>query len=306
MRVAICLSGLIGFTRKLGYGNAVNYKKTKFFFDKNLNHKGIKIDYFLHCWNEEYEKELLELYEPKKTLFEKPLDRKFNLTDRQYSYISNNYSKKKVVQLKSSYEKEKSITYDLVILTRFDIMILNPLNYKKIDKTKFYVTGPKKHHFENCKCLFCDESNPGHCVNDVFFISSSKNMDKFSLAYDYLNEYSLESNHIITKKHLLKTGLWENIDYVYKMPSNNFYHIWLVLETLGLSPKNRVPARLSDTDVPLIRWFHESYYLTILDFVIFRLKIDIFYYYFFWKPYSFIMHIPFHLRKITKKIFKIT
>lgn len=218
MRVAICLSGLIGFYSKFGGGKVVNYKISKKFFDKNLNQNDIKIDYFLHCWNEEFENDLIELYSPKKIMFEKPLVKNHNLNIKEYSALSNNYSKKKVVQLKSSYEKEKSITYDIVILTRFDIIILNPLNYKKIDKTKFYVVGPKKHHSNNCKCLFCDDSLPNHCLNDVLFISSSKNIDKFSLAYDYVNEYGLKSNHIITKKHLLKTGLWENVDYVYKAP----------------------------------------------------------------------------------------
>ena len=28
----------------------------KKFFDKSLSHKDIEINYFLHCWNKEYEK----------------------------------------------------------------------------------------------------------------------------------------------------------------------------------------------------------------------------------------------------------
>ena len=285
MRVAICLSGLIGFTRKLGYGNAVNYKKTKFFFDKNLNHKGIKIDYFLHCWNEEYEKNLLELYEPKKALFEKPLDNKQSLPDRMFGTLSNNYSKKKVVSLKSTYEKEHNFKYEFVILTRFDVLILKPLYYEMLNNNKFYVAGPKKHHFENCKCLFCDDKNLNHHLNDFIFIGSSLDIDKFSLAYDYLNEYGLVSNHIITKKHILKIGLWDKTDYVFKCKTNLYPHIWRVLEYLGLFPKKMVPARIYDTDIPLIRWVDKSLYLKILDFVIFKSKIDFVFFQTIVRPY---------------------
>ena len=54
VRIAICLSGLIGSTSKGGKGKHINFYKTKVYFDKNLISKNSKVDYFLQCWNEEF------------------------------------------------------------------------------------------------------------------------------------------------------------------------------------------------------------------------------------------------------------
>ena len=146
MKIAICLSGLIGSTAKGGKGKNIDYKITKKYFKKNLYQNDIKIDYFFHCWKNKFEKDILELYSPKIHKFEKPIIKNNNLTDKEYGAISKNYSNKKSVELKSLYEKKNNFTYDLVILTRFDILILKKLNLKDLYKNKFYVVGPKKHH----------------------------------------------------------------------------------------------------------------------------------------------------------------
>ena len=47
MKIAVCISGLIGYTKKRGEGEVINFYKTKKYFDQNLfNHQ--KVDYFLH------------------------------------------------------------------------------------------------------------------------------------------------------------------------------------------------------------------------------------------------------------------
>ena len=90
------------------------------------------------------------------------------------------------------------------------------MNVTKLKIDKFYVAGPKRHHCENCKCLFCDDTNPNHHLNDFIFIGSSDDMNKFSLAYDYLDEYTkpnecprwmLMSSHFLSVWHLDKLGI---------------------------------------------------------------------------------------------------
>ena len=284
MNVAICLSGLIGSSRKYGQGKTIDYKKTKFFFEKNFSDKNINFFYFLHCWNKEIKDEIVEFYNPTDYLFETPLKIDNRLDYKQNTYISSNYSKKKVIELKKNYEEDNNIKFDLIILTRFDLLIYKQLNLHSLDKKKFYVVGPRTHHSKSCKCLFCDESNINHCLNDPLFIGSSSDIDKFSLAYDNLDQYGYESNHIITKKHILKMGLWERVDYIFNCPTNKYSQIWVLLEILGLFPKGMVPARIYETDIPLIRWVDKSYYLKTLDFFIFKLKIDIIYHYLIYKP----------------------
>ena len=283
MKIAICLSGLIGYTKKLGKGKVINFYKPKDFFDKNLFHN-INADYFIHCWDEIYKDELLKLYNPKSFSFETPLENIKKLKSKEYGVLSSNYSKKKVVDLKIKYEIDKKIKYDLVILTRFDILIKKKINLKQLDVNKFFVAGPKKHHNDQCKCLFCDETKSNHHLNDFIFISNSSNMDKFSKAYNFLDHYGYVSNHIVTKKHIVNENLWGKTDYIFKCTTNMYPQIWNLLERLYIFPKNLVPARIYDTDIPLIRWVDKPIYLKIMDFVIFKFKIDIIYFYVVTKP----------------------
>ena len=106
MKIAICISGLIGSTSKGGIGKVINFYKTKEYFDKNLLFGNSKVDYFLHCWNTELKKELIDLYSPKDFSFEKSLKRNTNHSFKEYGIISNQYSKLKVVELKRKYEEK--------------------------------------------------------------------------------------------------------------------------------------------------------------------------------------------------------
>ena len=275
-KVALCLSGLIGSDRKFGEGKYINYHLTKDYFDKNINDDLVEIDYFLHCWNTDLEKKINKLYKPKKSIFEPPLEKEQNISSKQYSLISSHYSKKSVVKLKRKFEQSKGFIYDIVILTRFDILIKKKLDYNELKKDKFYVVGPEKHHLFGCKCEFCDKNHIKHSLNDLIFISNSKNIDIFSKLYDGLNGYGLNcSHHVVTKKHLLKTNLYKDIDYYFFLRYNKYQIVWKILEYLNIFPRGIVPVRIYETNVPLTRWVVKPFYLKILDFIIFKLKIDI-------------------------------
>ena len=275
-KVALCLSGLIGSDRKFGEGKYINYYLTKEYFDKNIDDSLVEIDFFLHCWNTDLKKKINDLYKPKKSVFEPPLKKYHKISSKQYSLISSHYSKKSVVKLKREFEKSMGFIYDIVILTRFDILIKKKLDYNELKENKFYVVGPEKHHLFGCKCEFCDKNHINHALNDLIFISNSKNIDIFSNLYDNLNEYDLNSSHhVVTKKHLLKTNLYKDIGYYFHLRYNKYQTIWKILENLNIFPRGIVPVRIYETNVPLTRWVVKPFYLKILDFIIFKLKIDI-------------------------------
>ena len=277
MKIAICISGLIGSTSKGGVGKVINFYKTKEYFDKNLIFENAKVDYFLHCWNKELSDDLIGLYKPKKYIFEPPLKKENKYSFKEYGIVSNQYSKLKVVKLKKEYEIKNDFIYDLVILTRFDLLILKEIHFQSLDLKKFYVIGPKYHHSKSCKCSFCNENNSEHGLNDIFFFSPSKKMDLFSEAYNYLDKYTLKSNHIITKKHLVKINMYDDLGYVLDCVTNLYPSIWRFLEYIKLFPTGLMPARIYECDTPLIRWVDKSKWLKFLDFVIFNSRIDVFY-----------------------------
>jgi len=275
VKIAICISGLIGSTAKGGSGKPIDFYKTKKYFDKNLIASNSQIDYFLQCWNKEFKIELLDLYKPKKYKFESPIKKKENHNFKEYGIISNQYSKLEVSKLKMEYEKDNDFKYDWVILTRFDVLILKSININNLDNKKFYVLGPKYHHNNLCKCVFCDQKNPLHGLNDFLFISSSKKMDEFSKLFDHLDKYKLTNNHTVTKQHLVKLNFYKDIDYILNCVTNIYPSIWHFLEKVKLFPKGMVPARVYECDTLLIRWVDKSKWLKFLDFVIFKSKIDI-------------------------------
>ena len=215
------------------------------------------------------------------------------IIQKESNYLSYHYSKKKVIEIKKKYEDSQSLIYDWVILTRFDILICKKLDFSEIRENNFYLVGPRRHHGKRCKCGFCDETSENHCVSDLVFFSSSEKMDQFSKAYDFINEYGFKSNHIITKQHLVKTGLWENVDYYFTFIHNKYVHIWLLLTKVGLIPKGLVKVRVSDTNVPLVRWKTLSFGQKLLDLIIFKFKIDIIFYYLFVYPIGKLISIPY-------------
>ena len=277
MRIGLCLSGLVGFVNKYGEGNAIDYQIAYESFINNIFDKDVIVDVFLHSWSVDYEKPLTNLYKPKLSLFEKQINFGSEYSKRQFSIISNHYSKLKVIELKSEFEKNNEFIYDFIVLTRFDIIIKKKLFFNKLNNKKFYVVGPKRHHNILCLCCFCNVNHKNHQLNDFLFVSNSKKMDIFSKAYNYLDEYGLESGHLIASKHIKAMNLWSNIDYIYKFIYNKYPYIWLYF---GLKPA------IISTDVPLIRWEYQDKKTILINNIILKLKLHIIFHHIFILPYK--------------------
>lgn len=60
-----------------------------------------------------------------------------------FNVMSQLYSIKRVIELCESNMKEKNIEYDFIVLTRFDVILHSFPDLNYLDKTKYYIGGPK-------------------------------------------------------------------------------------------------------------------------------------------------------------------
>lgn len=245
MKVAFCLMGLAsGFNDKHG-GQPVDFKLAFEYYKKHILDKN-DCDVFIHTWSVQSEKELKDLYKPKKSIFEKQIIfHEPNFMQKifsDYPKLKNNtysrwYSTKQVIALKKQYEEEHNFRYDCVFVTRFDVAFLNDLIFKDYKMDKFYaahwgrhfspegVTVPNNLYWQTKKKV--DMSNytyryvgfpyNGGGLEDLWFFSNSDYMDKFSTLYDHIDEYlndgCILSQHVLALHHLRKLEILHKLEF---------------------------------------------------------------------------------------------
>lgn len=157
-RVALCMRGAVSknkdFTNKNDLYMNCEYIDYKQCYNSIVRHiikpnlENYSIDVFCHCWNEDIKKDIIELYQPVKYLFEdncnynKEIEKLCKLpTD--FGGLSQALTIKKSIELKEQYEIEHNITYDIVILYRYDVLLWKDMvlsNYTDLDN-KIYVNA---------------------------------------------------------------------------------------------------------------------------------------------------------------------
>lgn len=219
MRIALCLKGNIGGNAgKSKDRNLPNAKKSFDCWKKNLIDIN-DIDVFFHCWDKQYEEELLKWYNPKKYLFEEQIDFKNNNL-RFFATKSNAYSSYKSITLMNECELSNNMKYDIVILSRFDVSIFKKIDFDKetlsLNDTLYHTGTSPIHKFpqyppEICVGGCCDKNSWRYEIGDLMFFSNSNNMYKFiTEIYHNINEYynKYKSNHVLSyhqaKKQKLK------------------------------------------------------------------------------------------------------
>lgn len=220
MKSALCLFGIIGGTRgKDGAGDPVDievcYKSYKdHIIDIN------NCDVFMHSWSTEVRNQLLELYKPKDFLIEPQIDFSSKVKNREKSkYLFNAYSRwystKKVVELKTQYEKENNFKYDWVMVGRFDILFFVDFLFKNLDPKYFHAAIwnaaptylPEKKIIKPPDQL--NQSQTLKALLDFFFVANSDMMNKFSTVYDHLDEHERIADRL--SQH---ADAWEHIKNV--------------------------------------------------------------------------------------------
>ena len=189
----------------------------KYILDKN------DVDIFIFSWEVEKEQDFMKYLNPKKIKlipqidFEIPEHLKGKNDGRVNAHYSRWYGFKEVMKLKTEYENENNFKYDLVVNSRFDLCFNRPFDFNFLPLNQFHIPiHPNRPTYgwpsENAEIL------------DHIFASNSDTMNKYSLLFDYLDEYTLPnqcpqwntiSNHFLMVWHLWKLNLL-NTDTVKK------------------------------------------------------------------------------------------
>ncbi len=221
MKIAVCLYGLVGgASGRDGKGSKLNPRESYESYQKNI-FKDNDVDFFIHCWDKEYEKEINSIYSPKKYLFEDRVD--FNhVSYKNYAieyidsykaiFISNQdknisteiltplaqrsnsrwLSAKKSIGLLKEYIEETKTKYSLVIHLRFDLYFMREIFINEEFLNQF-----------SCVPRIKDNED---AIDDLIFISTPDQAFKFSKLYDYIFEYSIRPPYA-AKQHLDRIGI---------------------------------------------------------------------------------------------------
>ena len=214
-KVAVCLSGQMRNWR-------VAVENQKWFWTT----ANMEVDYFIHTWDYSMERvgvskpyehrdvssgefnELVELYQPKKYLFDTKKPDYFYKKDHWSSLF---YSLSQSIMLKREYELDNNFEYDIVVKSRPDV-VFDPrysFAYDLIQDNVVYTThgGLLEHEFHGFNfndCVFYSNSYTMDLLIDLYFYridkikTSNKNSDsRFDLVgpgvlmKSFFNEYGI-------------------------------------------------------------------------------------------------------------------
>lgn len=217
MKTALCLQGLS--SGKNDKGDPVDYLKGFKTIKENILDLN-DVDIFIHSWSENnsHIEEIKNFYSPIDSVFEKQIsfsysgkgflpspewDNEYD-PERKYHYVNSRwYSHRESLRLKKQHEDQEKFQYDLVMVSRFDVCYFTPFTFKDYNPNFFYVSD--------------DFGDPSIGFNDVWFISSSPNMDKYATVFDNIDSYTQKdqmlSSHVLARTHAVSIGLEDKLRY---------------------------------------------------------------------------------------------
>ena len=203
MKVAIVFKG--GVSKKKGNllnpgeidakSEFVNYKCAYNSFKKHILDANSKhdIDIFIHCWHPELEEDLIDLYKPTEIVTENNSKYNANILYKLaasycpkscFSVVSQVLSLKKVCEMASKYCTEKNFKYDLVLVYRLDLLLIEDLIFEDYD----------------LNCITCN--NWADLKGDFHFVMSYENMLKFGKMYDHFSNRFQPIAHQYAKQYV--------------------------------------------------------------------------------------------------------
>ena len=248
MKIAVCYFGNSG--GKLGSFGSGGFIDPSYVLKKNHQifiSESENVDYFIHSWSKEYEKKINSIIKPKSSVFE-DYNKNIIKSYEEYglinfnSYLNNSlseeskikmnklleasqfrwYSNSASIKLMIEYSKKKNIEYDWIIQTRLDLIFLENIVLKNLNKNNFYL--PKRYNDKN------------NSLEDTFFISNFNNAEIFSNIYDERTKYSF------LPPYALKSFLDEKkIKYVEFKKLNEDYNL---IRNIKLGFKEKIKLRL--------------------------------------------------------------
>lgn len=198
MKIALCLFGYPkGSTI---FAGGAYQEKFKHLFEQVMVHDP---DVFIHSWDESLEEELIELFNPKESIFEpqkKFTDEILSMDIQRFAAgrgcafktTSFLYTRKMSNDLKTEYENKNGFKYDCVVSSRFDV------GYHNHGKNKTsYMKFDPNNNMNSVYSAYWDQINAG--LSDHWFYSNSDNMNVVSSMCDDVIEYlSKDSEYIET------------------------------------------------------------------------------------------------------------
>ena len=157
MRVALCMRGAVSkevgafFTKDQLYvpSNFVDYVACYHSIQRHIlqANPNCTFDLFCQSWNPELERELTDLYHPLKSWFED--NRQYNeeisakcKNPQDFGGISQALAFEKSIQLEKDYAQEKNLSYDWIILYRYDILLWKDIRLENYsDPDSVYVNA---------------------------------------------------------------------------------------------------------------------------------------------------------------------
>jgi len=151
----------------------------------------------LHGWNYDLQDELVDIYQPKKYIFEdnnnyNDLISLSTQSPSDYGGVSGSLSLKKSIELKEAYEIANGITYDIVIVYRYDVLLWKNMTLSFYDtESSIYVNGWN-----------------GECLADFHFVMSNKISHRFKFLFDSVLTHN--------NKHLFHSWIYNYIVHIMK------------------------------------------------------------------------------------------
>lgn len=222
-RVGLCLSGLVGGTKgKDSAGATLDVEMPFEHYKQHILSKN-DVDVFIHSWSVEQAKQLQELYHPLGSVFEKQMH--FSDDFRKHITYSRWYGQREAINLKRRYEEENHFQYDMVMIARLDLLWFIDVYFGDYESQYFYASHWNYNGPPGGRGLGpYDRSNlhKGEAFLDLWFFSSSPNMDKFGQLYNNLDGILSGvkmGNHCLSKAWVDQLGLpvkhvfWRGFDH---------------------------------------------------------------------------------------------
>tara|TARA_Y100000592_G_scaffold78259_1_gene123007 strand:- start:3425 stop:4234 length:810 start_codon:yes stop_codon:yes gene_type:complete len=191
MKTAVCIHGLARGSSVAADGAYLE----KF---SSLRKQIKKSDVFIHSWDTDIEQELLEIFNPVKSIFEpqKNFEKEISMFGDIDMYSTNTspkqgeifktlsflYSRMMSIQLKKQTENKNRFEYDCVLTCRFDVGHHNG-GRNKTSHMRF------NRNLDMSKIYQSDWEQTDAGASDHWFYSNSKNIDMIGDMYNKLWEY---------------------------------------------------------------------------------------------------------------------
>ena len=229
MKIALCLYGHLGISSaaSLRTTNDVAKESEGASTDPaNAHHcfshilfPHYDVDVFIHSWSAHQREKLLQLYKPKKSVFEPQIKFESSLAEygmndsdmnrwkisdsarfgyelllpsretvtnimtemerESFRTKSRWYSTKQSIVLKNEYEVSNNFEYDFTIVTRLDCLFRSPFNFEKLNPELLYATRRD------------GRPDVDFALHDFWFASNTENMNKFATLYDHIHDYCI-------------------------------------------------------------------------------------------------------------------